>query len=323
MKKKALAILLLTVALSLSACGQSSNTTDNNKDLEELESRIAELEKENNELKGQSDTTQTPESPKSELDNFVAETSGVCGENLTWEYGNGILYIHGTGDMSNYDVSSNIGKSKLPTPWLDIREKIAKVIIEDGCTSIGDSAFEECIALSSITIPDSVTTIGKEAVCGCDNLKSLTIPNSVKNIDLSMIDALEIITLPDDLKIISGALWGETAASGNIAKEKETITSSQLEQLKQQLREEIIKEIEQEADKNRQSMIHEMFRRAQSITWKGKTYSSSEPNELFNDFISSGVIFEDVEEWRTSCLEESRIEQKIEIIINRDYTIVD
>lgn len=43
MKKKALAILLLSVALSLSACGQSSNNTDNNKDLEELESRIAEL----------------------------------------------------------------------------------------------------------------------------------------------------------------------------------------------------------------------------------------------------------------------------------------
>ena len=86
MKKKALAILLLSVALSLSACGQSANTTDNNKDLEELESRIAELEKENNELKGQLESTQTTESSKSELDNFVAETSGVCGENLTWEY---------------------------------------------------------------------------------------------------------------------------------------------------------------------------------------------------------------------------------------------
>ena len=114
MKKKALAILLLSVALSLSACGQSANTTDNNKDLEELESRIAELEKENNELKGQSDTTQTSESPKSELDNFVAETSGVCGENLTWEYGNGILYIHGTGAMSDYD------KFKLPTPSVNV-----------------------------------------------------------------------------------------------------------------------------------------------------------------------------------------------------------
>ncbi|MBR3508348.1 MAG: leucine-rich repeat domain-containing protein [Lachnospiraceae bacterium] len=321
MKKKALAILLLSVALSLSACGQSANNTDNNKDIAELESRIAELEKENNELKGQSESTQTTESSKSELDNFVAETSGVCGENLTWEYGNGILYIHGTGAMSAYDVSSNIGKSKLPTPWLDIREKIAKVIIEDGCTSIGDSAFEECIALSSITIPDSVTTIGKEVFCGCDNLKSLTIPNSVKNIDLSMIDALEIITLPDDLTIISGALWGETAASGDFAKEKETITSSQLEQLKQQLREERIKEIEQEADKNRQSMIYEMFRRVQSITWKGKTYSSSEPNELFNDFISSGVIFQDVEEWRTNRL--NNVEQSVEQYIKNYYTIVD
>lgn len=324
MKKKALAILLLSVALSLSACGQSANNTDNNKDVEELESRIAELEKENDELKGQSDTTQTSESPKSELDNFVAETSGVCGENLTWEYGNGILYIHGTGDMNNYDVSSNIGKSELPTPWLDIREKIAKVIIEDGCTSIGDSAFEECIALSSITIPDSVTTIGKEAFCGCDNLKSLTIPNSVKNIDFSMIDgidSIENITLPDDFKTISGVTWGETGASGNANNEKETITSSQLEQLKQQLREERIKEIEQEADKDRQSIIHRLFDKVQNITWKGKTYSSSEPNELFNDLISSGVIFEDVEEWRTNRL--NNVEQSVEQYIKNHYTIVD
>jgi len=326
MKKKALAILLLSVALSLSACGQSANNTDNNKDLEELESRIAELEKENNELKGQSESTQTTESSKSELENFVAETSGVCGADLTWEYGNGILYIHGTGAMSDYDVQHrtiayDLEDSKLPTPWLDIREKIAKVIIEDGCTSIGDCAFKECTALSSITIPDTVTTIGKEAFYDCDNLKSLTIPNSVKNIDLSMIDALETITLPDDLEIISGAPWGETGASGNANNEKETITSSQLEQLKQQLREEKIKEIEQEADKNRQSIIYGLFMDVQSITWKGKTYTSSESNELFNDFISSGVIFEDVEEWRTNRL--NNVEQSVEQYIKNHYTIVD
>ena len=205
MKKKALAILLLSVALSLSACGQSANTTDNNKDLEELESRIAELEKENNDLKEQLASDKTTDSSKSELDNFVAETSGICGENLTWEYGNGILYIHGTGEMSDYDVyylEKYLEKSKIPTPWLDIREKIAKVIIEDGCTSIGNNAFKYCTALSSITIPDTVNIIGKEAFYNCSNLRSITIPDSVVTINdnaFNRCENLNSITIPDSV----------------------------------------------------------------------------------------------------------------------------
>ncbi|MDD6526336.1 MAG: leucine-rich repeat protein [Oscillospiraceae bacterium] len=49
-------------------------------------------------------------------------------------------------------------------------------------TGIGDSAFEECSGLASVTIPDSVTSIGKEAFCGCTGLKSVTIGKGVTSI---------------------------------------------------------------------------------------------------------------------------------------------
>ena len=46
-------------------------------------------------------------------------------------------------------------------------------------TAIGDSAFELCSSLASVTIPDSVISIGNRAFSCCASLTSVTIPNSV------------------------------------------------------------------------------------------------------------------------------------------------
>ena len=50
-------------------------------------------------------------------------------------------------------------------------------------TSIGISAFSDCIGLTSVTIPNSVTSIGRSAFSGCIGLTSVTIPNRVSSID--------------------------------------------------------------------------------------------------------------------------------------------
>lgn len=50
-------------------------------------------------------------------------------------------------------------------------------------TSIGESAFEDCVNLTSITISDSVTIIGYNSFSGCTGLTSIDIPNSVTEID--------------------------------------------------------------------------------------------------------------------------------------------
>jgi hypothetical protein len=53
------------------------------------------------------------------------------------------------------------------------------VIISEGVTAIGATAFYQCTGLASITIPDSVTSIGNRAFYGCSSLVSVTIPDSV------------------------------------------------------------------------------------------------------------------------------------------------
>ena len=49
-------------------------------------------------------------------------------------------------------------------------------------TSIGNSTFDDCSGLTSVTIGNSVTSIGYGAFSGCEGLTSITIPNSVTSI---------------------------------------------------------------------------------------------------------------------------------------------
>ncbi|MDD7186333.1 MAG: leucine-rich repeat protein, partial [Clostridia bacterium] len=61
-------------------------------------------------------------------------------------------------------------------------ELVTNLTIPHGVTSIGSSAFRDCIGLTSVTIPDSVTSIGSSAFRDCRGLTSVTIPDSVTSI---------------------------------------------------------------------------------------------------------------------------------------------
>ena len=85
------------------------------------------------------------------------------------------------------------------------RNAIRKVELGSGVTSIGDSAFDSCYSLSSITIPDSVTSIGNGAFSSCYSLSSITIPDGVTSIGDSAFEScysLSSITIPDSVTSI-------------------------------------------------------------------------------------------------------------------------
>jgi hypothetical protein len=55
---------------------------------------------------------------------------------------------------------------------------LAKVIIPDSVTSIGDAAFGNCTSLTSVTIGSGVTSIGKAAFYYCSSLTSVVFKNT-------------------------------------------------------------------------------------------------------------------------------------------------
>ncbi len=76
------------------------------------------------------------------------------------------------------------------------------VVIPDGITAIGKSAFAENLSLLSVVIPDGVTVIGNCAFNKCKNLTSVSIPDSVKKIGREAFykcKSLQSVTLPDGL----------------------------------------------------------------------------------------------------------------------------
>ena len=99
--------------------------------------------------------------------------SGSCGaygsDNLQWYYESetGTLTIYGSGEMT----------SDYYSPWYPIRKYIRAVSLPDGLTNVGQYAFGECTALSSVVIPESVTLIESDAFYGCSGLESIEIQN--------------------------------------------------------------------------------------------------------------------------------------------------
>ncbi len=121
-------------------------------------------------------------------------------DNLTWKlYADGTLNISGKGAMKDYNSDDN------PSPASQKKDSEKKVVIEDGVTSIGDSAFSYCSSLTNITIPDSVTSIGDSAFSGCWDLTSITIPDSITTIGESAFSGcsgLTSITIPNSVTSI-------------------------------------------------------------------------------------------------------------------------
>lgn len=103
--------------------------------------------------------------------------TGKCGKDLTYAYDSDehILYITGTGDMYDYQMSDD-------RPWTELQ--IYEIDIDNGCTSIGNYAFEGLKYLKDVYLPNSVTNIGDWAF-GRTNIKDVSLPNKIRRIGIA------------------------------------------------------------------------------------------------------------------------------------------
>ena len=120
----------------------------------------------------------------------AVETSGTFGDDLTWVFDEttGTLTISGNGSMGDMDYP----------PWDDHDENILHVIVEEGVTTIGHSAFHGLTVLEDVVLPDSLQEIGSYAFDTCRKLTKITLPDGVSKFGSYAFrrSGLEEVTIP-------------------------------------------------------------------------------------------------------------------------------
>lgn len=93
------------------------------------------------------------------------------------------------------------------------------IVIPEGVSAIGQSAFENCFSLTSISIPDSVASIGIKAFYGCKQLVSVSLPNSLTVIEESTFfncNFLLSVSMGDNVKTIGASAFCNCSSLRNV-----------------------------------------------------------------------------------------------------------
>lgn len=133
--------------------------------------------------------------------------SGSCGEALTWSLNSaGDLTVSGTGDMADFAATG--------APWAEYRDQVKLVILGQGVTSIGSSAFQDCKKLETVSLPGSLTALGKAAFLRCGELTNVKLPASLKSVgedcftDCEKLVLLDLTGVPDEIMELRTSLEG-------------------------------------------------------------------------------------------------------------------
>ncbi len=148
---------------------------------------------------------------------MLLASDGTCGDGLTWSLDDdGVLTISGTGDMYDYGRTGNTR-----APWYEYNDSIVSVVVEDGVTRIGNSAFYQCKMSEGLVLPDSVEEIGEYAFHSCETLPSVTFGAGLTTINqyafyhcYALSGELEF---PETLEIVGNYTFtGDTQITGSL-----------------------------------------------------------------------------------------------------------
>lgn len=124
-------------------------------------------------------------------------------QGLSWKLEKNVLTIsktgNGAGEMPNYTFGNN------QAPWDGSRNAITHLVIEEGVTTIGDYAFENYTALTSVSMAGSVKKIGAYAFSCCSKLTSIKLPEGLQTIgyrSFYFCSGLVTATIPNSLTTI-------------------------------------------------------------------------------------------------------------------------
>ena len=130
---------------------------------------------------------------------LAAQVEGKCGDDVSWKYENGTLTISGVGDMYDYNLSTK------KAPWLENKLVIKHVVICDGVTRIGDSAFRGQSALESILFGEDIKSIGQNAFHSCVKLESIEFNEGLEEVEylaFGYCKGIKEMTFPSTLETV-------------------------------------------------------------------------------------------------------------------------
>lgn len=113
----------------------------------------------------------------------ISDLTAWCNISFTNEFSNPLytgsnrLFLNGE-EIKSLVIPSTVTKI---LPYSFMGGSFTSVKIPDAVTSIGESAFDECLMLASVNIPESCVSIGDYALSDCA-IKELTLPSSLKTI---------------------------------------------------------------------------------------------------------------------------------------------
>ena len=98
-------------------------------------------------------------------------------------------------------------------------QEVIDLVIPEGVVSIGNYAFDNYTALTSVTIPDGVTSIGESAFCNCNSLSRISFPPTLRNIGNSSFwgcNSLTSVIIPEGVSSIGEAAFSECNELTNV-----------------------------------------------------------------------------------------------------------
>ena len=132
-------------------------------------------------------------------------------DNVTYSLADETLTISGRGGVVN--------PAGAILDWTTTKKNIRRIVIEEGVTSIGNSAFYDCSSLTNVKIPDSVTSIGEWAFFHCGSLTNVSIPVGVTNIgDWTFRDcgSLTSVSIPASVTSIGNGAFSNCSSLNHI-----------------------------------------------------------------------------------------------------------
>ncbi len=132
---------------------------------------------------------------------------------VEYSISDGVLYITGEGPMPDYFIGFGYDSRPWSEDMHNSTERISKVVVGDGITSIGSYALSKFPSSVTIELPEGICSIGDYAFYDSMYMSDLTIPSTVRHIGNSAFlwcRFLNEIVLPEGLERIEPHVFDNT-----------------------------------------------------------------------------------------------------------------